>query len=365
MVRFSEIMKKTDRVEANGKEAEVKEAQVGSEGQEVVLSDDQIAKVLSDTQILKVRGEKVALDATLRETEQWRPDVVRYYGKFIERARDVRDRVRSDQGVSPSPILSDLHYVLNNDLAEQMYTYAMFARGDSEGMVVHTVDVAFTSLVVGKGMDYDIKMLLKLGLAAFLENVGMYKIPEGILSKAEKLSKEEIRVIREHPKVSYEILAQLGERYMWLAEVALQVHERWDGSGYPHGLTGEKIYELASIIGLVDAYVAMIRSRPYRDKMIPTNAIKFIVEEAKGLFPSKIRRVFLNQISLFPVNTYVRLNNRSIARVLSTNKNQPLRPTVELLYDSGGNKVLKREVIRLAENPLLYITGSIHEGELS
>lgn len=361
MVRFSDIIRKTDKKGSGGEapEGPVEEA----EREDVMMSDSQIARVLSDTQISRVRGEKAAFDPSYRE--DWSPEVVGYYESFVQRALEVRERVRADQGISPSPVLSDLHHILNNNLAEQLYEYAMFVRGDSDEIVVHGVEVTFTSLVVGGGMDYDIKMLLKLGLAAFLENVGMYKIPESILNKRGKLDNEEMAVIREHPKSSYEILAEMGERYKWLAEVALQVHERSDGSGYPYGLAGEKIYELAAIIGLVDVYLAMTRSRPYRDKMVQTDAIKFIVEEAKGLFPSKIRKVFLNQISLFPVNTYVRLNNKSIGRVLSTDRDQPLRPTIELLYDSGGNKMASREIIRLAENPLIYIVGSIHEREVS
>ncbi len=74
--------------------------------------------------------------------------------------------------------------------------------------------------------------------------------------------------------------------------------------------------------------------------------------------------VFLNQISLFPVETYVRLNNKSIGQVLSTDQKQPLRPTIQLLYDGLGNRMEKQEVVRLSENPLLYIIDSIHEKDL-
>jgi len=207
-------------------------------------------------------------------------------------------------------------------------------------------------------------MLLKLGLAGLLENVGMYKIPETVLQKKERLDDEEMATIREHPKKSYDILAEMGEKYRWLAEVAVQAHERADGSGYPYGLKKEQIYELSSIIGLSDVYVAMITDRPYRGRFVQTDAIKYIIEEGCEQFPTGIRRVFLNQLSLFPVNTYVRLNNKSIGRVLHTEKSQPLRPTIELVRDSAGHKMSKRELIQLSENPLLYITESLHERDI-
>jgi HD-GYP domain-containing protein (c-di-GMP phosphodiesterase class II) len=142
------------------------------------------------------------------------------------------------------------------------------------------------------------------------------------------------------------------------------VHERSDGSGYPKGLEGSEISEFAAIIGLVDLYIALIGKRPHREKFMQTEAIKMILKETKGLFPSKILKTFLNQISLFPINAYVRLNNKSIGRVLSTEKNQPLRPTIELLYDGLGNKLERREIIRLMDSPLLYITDSLKDSEL-
>ena len=74
--------------------------------------------------------------------------------------------------------------------------------------------------------------------------------------------------------------------------------------------------------------------------------------------------MFLNQISLFPINTHVTLNNKSIGRVVSTDRKQPLRPTIEVLYDSQGKKLSTRKVIHLAENPLLYIVNSINEKDL-
>ena len=357
MVRFSDIIIDKDK-KGPGKEV----LEIEGKQEDLMLSKSEISRVLSNTQILKVRGEKVSFAPSMREG--WSSEVISYYKQFVRRMIDNRDRVRNDQGISPSPILSDLHYILNKDFTETLYEYAMFAPGGYEEILVHNVKVTFISLIVGKGMGYDIKMLLKLGLAALLENVGMYKIPESVLQKRGRLDDEEIAMIRDHPKRSYEILAQMGEKYQWLAEVALQVHERADGSGYPYGLKGGEIYELSFIIGLTDVYVAMITDRSYRDKFVQTDAIKYIVEKCKGQFPSEIRKVFLNQISLFPVNTYVRLNSKSIGRVLRTDKDQLLRPTIELLYDSAGKRMGKGELIQLSENPLLYITESIHEKDL-
>ncbi|MBW2609980.1 MAG: HD domain-containing protein [Deltaproteobacteria bacterium] len=351
MVRFSDIIKirgKDGRKDESGRER---------------VQEDKFR--LSDSQAFKKekKKEKIDLQPGTPLEDDVILEVVTYYEKFIERAMDVRDRVKSDQGISPSPVLSDLHDIINKGLTDALYEYAMSAPGDYEEMLIHTIDVTFTSLRVGRGMGYDTKMLLRLGLTAFFENVGMYKIPDSILKRTGKLGQEEIKVIKKHPEISSDILGRMGERYGWLAKVALQIHERLDGSGYPSGLKGGEISELASIIGLIDIYVAMIKKRAYREKFIQTDAIKSIIEASKGLFPPRIIKVFLTEISLFPVNSFVKLNNKSIGRVISTDKDQPLRPTIELIYDGLGNKMIDRQVINLSDNPLLYIEGSVDENE--
>lgn len=348
MVRFSDIINLKDR-----------QGKVRSSPGE---SADEERLWLSDTQILGVKEGDILKKK--RDTARVSFEVVTYYEKFLERAMDVRARVATEQGISPSPILSDLHYVIEKDLIDDLYEYAMSAQEDYEELPAHSVDVTFTSMRISGGMNYDTKRLLQLGIAAFLENIGMYKIPDSILKKKGKLEEKELEVIRRHPEDGAAILFQMGKRYQWLAETALQVHERTDGSGYPKGLQGDDISEFACIIGLADTFVAMIRNRPYRKKFIQTDAVKFIIKEAKGQFSPRVIKLFLNQISLFPVNTSVRLNNRSIGRVLSTDKDQPLRPTIELLFDAQGNKLKNGETIRLSENPLLYIVESIAETEI-
>ncbi|MFZ7112504.1 MAG: HD-GYP domain-containing protein [Desulfatiglandales bacterium] len=293
------------------------------------------------------------------------PATAAYHKRLADRSREIRDRVEGDQVLDPTDVRSDLNFIIDNDIVDDVYDYAMCASEHREEMYSHPLEVTFVALRLGKGMGYDRDRLLDLGLAAFFENVGMYKIPGEILCKRGRLDEKEMAVIRNHPEMSRQILLGMAEPYHRLADVALQVHERWDGSGYPKGLKGNEISETASIIGLADTYVAMIKHRPYRDKLLQTEAIKLIVKEGKGLFPARLLKVFLDHISLFPVNTLVRLNNRSIGRVVATDHKQPLRPIVELIYDGEENLLENRVVIRLCDNPLLHIVESIDERDLA
>lgn len=349
MVRFSELIKRDEK-----KTEEIKKPEAARKEEGFRLSDSGIIKTrdpdASPSLIVSRRTGLVEAGSS--------------YRGFIDRAKETGQWVKNDMQISPSPLLTDLLEVVEKGQIDSLYEYAMSAKRVEDDMFTHAVDVTITSLMIGKGMNYDMKMMLKLGLAAFLENVGMYKIPKSTLSIKGRLSHNDIKLIRKHPKTSYEILMNLGDRYAWLAETALRIHERADGSGYPSGLKEAEIPELSSVIGLADIYCAMIRNRPYRDKFIQADAIKSIIQADRKKFPSKVLKNFLNQISLFPINSYVKLNNGAIGKVLFTNIRHPLSPVIEIVNKGKHEKPDNRKEISLANDPLLYIEGCIDSDDL-
>ena len=347
MVRFSDIIGDKPK-----KERESPSSEENSRIQELRISD------INSTETVKTDSfSELVSDDSGSEGLKLR------YKKLFGKALDIRDRIKKNLGIIHSPVLSELHNIINDDLIDVLYDYAISSPGEGE-LPWHTTCVTLGSMKIGKGLGYNTKSLLELGLGAFFENIGMYKIPDRILEKKERLNPDELAEVRKHPEICFRILGGKEGPLPWLAEVALQIHERSDGSGYPKGLKGEKISEYASIIGIMDTFMAMIKPRAYRDKYLQTNAVKNIIG-LEGKFPQKVVKGFLNQISLFPINTYVRLTNNSIGKVISTDKVQPLRPTIALLYDGLGEKLEKREIIHLSKSPLLHIVDTLDEKELS
>ncbi|MBW1771631.1 MAG: hypothetical protein JRJ82_01910 [Deltaproteobacteria bacterium] len=316
----------------------------------------------ADLQVLEQLAESTSVPKYEEEGPTF--EVIGYYDELLELAQDIGDRVKRNKKIDPFPILSIIHSITAANLTDELYEYAMSSTVDYEELPGPTMEATFASMKVGEGMGYDEKMLIKLGLTAFLENVGIYKVPEGVLTKKGKLDEKEIKTIKSHPIISYKILSGMGEKFRWLALLALQTHERSDGSGYPKGLKEDEISEMASIIGLTETYIAMIKRTPYRDPYSRPDAVKFIIEDAKLQFPIKVLKAFFNEISLYPVNTYVRLNSQAIGRVQSTNKRRPLRPRIALLYDSEGKRITSQKVIDLSEDPLFYIVESIDKKDL-
>ncbi|MBQ2089259.1 MAG: HD domain-containing protein, partial [Lachnospiraceae bacterium] len=115
--------------------------------------------------------------------------------------------------------------------------------------------------------------------AALLHEIGKIAIPDSILSKDKSLTDEEYAVLKQYPTIGRDILSSITE-FPFLAEGAMYHHERYDGTGYPEGLAGEEIPELARIIAVADAYDTMTSQRSYRDP-IPQQKVR--EEFVKGM----------------------------------------------------------------------------------
>ncbi len=127
----------------------------------------------------------------------------------------------------------------------------------------HQRRVAEIAVAIGAGLGFDAHRQEGLRIAGYLHDIGKIKIPSEILSKPGKLSRAELQLVEGHAQASYDVLAHL--EFPWpVAEVALQHHERVDGSGYPQGLKGEAIRIESRIVAVADVIEAMSSHRPYR-----------------------------------------------------------------------------------------------------
>lgn len=127
----------------------------------------------------------------------------------------------------------------------------------------HQQRVAELAVAIGRAMGLPQQRVYGLHLAGIVHDLGKIHIPAEILSKPGKLTTIEYEMIRTHPEVGYEILKNID--FLWpIAQTVLQHHERFDGSGYPAGLQGERILLEARIIAVADVVEAISSHRPYR-----------------------------------------------------------------------------------------------------
>jgi HD-GYP domain-containing protein (c-di-GMP phosphodiesterase class II) len=158
----------------------------------------------------------------------------------------------------------------------------------------HCERLAFISVAMGMAMGLERAKLLALYRGGFLHDVGKVGIPDSILFKPSTLNSDEWVTMRSHAVRGEEICRHLTSLNPVLP-IIRHHHERWDGGGYPDGLRGTQIPQLARIVQVADIYDALISARPYKPAFAPQEALRIIQDETdRGWRDPEIVKMFFS-----------------------------------------------------------------------
>lgn len=220
------------------------------------------------------------------------------------------------------------------------------------GNLVHT---AIFAIKIGMGLGYRSEELSQLALAALVHDFGMFLLPDEMLDQAGRWSKDQLQLLHGHPVQGAELLRRAAPDLPWLPGIVMQEHERMDGTGYPKRLQGPQIQEMALVIGMADVLDAMLRTRLSRKALLPHEAVRLLLARDRAGFPTKAFKSLLNQFSLFPAGTWVKLSSGDVGEVVQSNPRFPLRPIIKIMLDQAGLRLREPREIDLCKTPLISV----------
>ncbi len=230
----------------------------------------------------------------------------------------------------------------------------------------HSLNVGILAIKIGIKRSYTDEKLFSLALCALLGDIGMTRVDPDILNKSGKLTQEEFMEIKRHVEYSAEIVSESAAKFPFLGPIIYQIHERENGSGYPQGLKGANIHEFAKIIGMCDVYIALTEPKANRENYSGYVAMQQIISRRGIDFDAKVIKSLIDVISVFPLESLVKLNNGAIGRVIDISGVHPTRPKLSVLINGDGEMLSRPAFLDLEKEPLLYIEGpDIEEGVLN
>lgn len=160
---------------------------------------------------------------------------------------------------------------------------------------VHIWRMAAYSRLLAETIGWGSEHSRLLELAAPMHDTGKIGIPDSVLKKPGKLDAQEWKIMKEHTTIGHGILNQShAPLFQMAAEVALNHHEKWDGSGYPDGLRQDEIPESARIVALADVFDALAMKRPYKEAWPLDSILSYFKENAGTHFESRLVEAFLD-----------------------------------------------------------------------
>jgi len=228
------------------------------------------------------------------------------------------------------------------------------AQGD---LFTHAINVTIIALCLGKKFRFSYDEMKQLGIGAINCDLGMVAVPRTILEKNDVLTDEEAMMLRQHTVFGYLMLSQNPTIPPTSAAVALQHHERQDGSGYPRGIRGENrpplkdfsrkkvIHRFAEIVCVADLYEMLtLGRRHYSDPHSAQDAIKKVIELGGTKLNSEVVKTLVSIVPLFPAGARIRIINAPVPQLVGyvgvVAKNEPEaldKPTL-VLYETKNHQ---------------------------
>jgi HD-GYP domain-containing protein (c-di-GMP phosphodiesterase class II) len=313
--------------------------------------------------IVKIQEEVPLVD----KVESSARELMTFYKSLVDSVESVYTNYKVNKEILPEKVVNIVEKVIDkiSEVGDKNVFLNLINIVDkTKYLPTHVLNATILGLLLGKEINYPESKLKLLGTGILLMDIGMVFIPMSILERETKLTDEEYNKIKTHTVLGYKAVVQENNMSPEVGRVCLEHHERWDGTGYPRNLQKQQISEYARVAAIVDTYEAMTRKRVYRDRMMSFEAMRAILTEGSTKFDPDILKVFLRMMSVYPVGSYVMLNTRAIAKVISSDPISPFRPVVKVVYDEFGTKIDDGETIKLSEETRIFIVRPVKEEEL-
>jgi putative nucleotidyltransferase with HDIG domain len=236
----------------------------------------------------------------------------------------------------------------------------------------HSINVGIISLALAQKMGYDDDIVKLVGLGGFLHDIGKIAIPATLINKTGVLSEEEKRIMKSHPSHSLRIMRKDKNLNPRIVNMAYEHHERFDGRGYPLGISGDKLDDLSVIVALADVYDALTTVRSYKPAFSPEESIQVIETYTGSHFAPRIAEKFIHDIqkslakkSSISKGSLVLLNTNELAQILYMQKNPDGEDiVVNILTDGKNKKLIKPIPVNIRDDKNRSIKRHIKANEL-
>lgn len=215
---------------------------------------------------------------------------------------------------------------------------------------MHSVAVCALMVALARQLNFELDQIREAGLAGLLHDIGKMAVAQNVLNKPGKLSEEEFEAVKEHPILGGQILLENKQISALALDVCMHHHEKYDGTGYPHGLQGEQISVMARMGAICDVYDAITSNRAYKKAWDPATSISRMASW-KGHFDEMMFHAFVKAVGIYPIGSLVRLQSGRLGVVLEQGESSLLAPKVKVFYSAETRMPIIQQTIDLAETP--------------
>ncbi len=213
---------------------------------------------------------------------------------------------------------------------------------------MHSVAVCGLMIALSRKLGLNQRDTRDAGLAGLLHDVGKMAISPEVLNKPGKLTDEEFTLVKRHPEEGHKMLLRANDITEAALDVVIHHHEKVDGKGYPHRLSGDGISLFSKMGAVCDVYDAVTSDRPYKAGWNPAEAIRSMAEWSKSHFEDSVFQAFVKSVGIYPIGTLVKLQSGRLGVIVEQSERSLLKPQVKVFFSTKSQVRLKPEILDLS-----------------
>jgi HD-GYP domain-containing protein (c-di-GMP phosphodiesterase class II) len=301
-----------------------------------------ISKVFPDKTLITYE------DAFVFEDEMGTADkVFNDYEKVIS---DLYQGVSATGRVDMASVTQTIHKVVGSIMRNPDACMFLSAIRDKDTYSYsHAISSSILAAALGRQVGLSVPDIKTLATGVVLCDVGKLDVPSSILNKDSPLSDSEIIAVREHVACGLSILDKSAGVSKEVIAIVANHHERYNGSGYPKGLSRDQIPPFSRIAGIVDCYDAITSDRAYANGISPADAISKLYTMRNVDFQSELVEEFIQSVGIYPVGSLVELTDGRIGVVATEHRRRRLRPRLLVIRGCDKQPAAQGEYVNMLD----------------
>lgn len=287
--------------------------------------------------------EGYAITATVRREA---PEARKAWDRAVFEYRHVYEKTRRMGAVDIDAVHQVLKPLIESILRNpDAMAWTVFSGKRSDRNYCRAAAAAVWATIFGRHLGFDRNELLNLASGGFLLDIGNVALDQEILDAEGAITLAEFEMVPRHVQAGVDILTRSTGVDPAVIEMVQFHHERFDGSGYPHGTNGSGIPPHGRIAAIVDCYDAMTTRNGYSPALAAYDAARELNEMRDEQFHGEVVEQFLQAIGMFPTGSVIELSDGSTGLVLEQNRGNPLQPKVLILREKNSDMLPAPRVI--------------------
>lgn len=275
-----------------------------------IITEQHIIKLFKHIKSIVSMEEKI-------EGYNYNQDLMVSYSKVEEKLDILFNDFKKGKDIEVDPVLYEIEEFAQQISKERNILSQMRLLNKKDNYTFnHSLAVSVLSISLGKWINYPKDKIFDLAIVGLFHDIGKLQIPDEIINKPGKLTKEEFEIVKKHSRYGYDMLLKTGKFNDNILLGILHHHEKLNGYGYPLAIKEKEIHEYAKIVSICDIYHALISKRSYKGKNNPLKVADYIKYESFTSLDPYLVYVFLENIAIFYVGNNVLLSNGEIGTII-------------------------------------------------